>query len=352
MYILEIILAFVVGAIVGGFVAIKILPGFLKSIFRDTATDALTEATQEVRGEQDQYEKDIATALKELGTALNTATTTWKTNTESLTNQVGDLIKSHTQWAEALSNPQEQGALAEESLKVMLETAGFTKDINFKLQKTETTDEGKKVRPDVYVYTPDEGVIIIDSKAPMKLFREAIEMDNEEQKQKKFKKHAKKVLDHAKKLGKKDYTQVVGNKTPDFVIMYMPNVAVYMSAVDQIPDLVEQAAKNRVMICPPALVYAALKTIMLNWQQKKMYENAALIENQAKVIHHRLHTFIDHFKKSAKNLRDANKNYNKSISSWNHNLMPAFRTLEDMGVADKTRELEHLDQIEEEAHDD
>ena len=349
---MEIILAFVVGGIVGGFLVTKFLPGYLKSTFSETASDALAKVTQEAHGGQDQYEKEITEALDKLRTALTKASATWNTNVGSLTQQVGDLTKSHTQWAEALSNPGEQGALAEESLKVMLETAGFTKDINFKLQKTETTDEGKKVRPDVYVYTPDEGVIIIDSKAPMKLFREAIEMDNEEQKQKKFKKHAKKVLDHAKKLGKKDYTQVVGNKTPDFVIMYMPNVAVYMSAVDQIPDLVEQAAKNRVMICPPALVYAALKTIMLNWQQKKMYENAALIENQAKVIHHRLHTFIDHFKKSAKNLRDANKNYNKSISSWNHNLMPAFRTLEDMGVADKTRELEHLDQIEEEAHDD
>ena len=44
---------------------------------------------------------------------------------------MGDLTKSHTQWAEALSNPGEQGALAEESLKGMLETAGFVKGVNF-----------------------------------------------------------------------------------------------------------------------------------------------------------------------------------------------------------------------------
>ena len=94
---------------------------------------------------------------------MTTAEAAWKTSTESLAREVGDLTKSHTQWAEALSNPGEQGALAEESLKVMLETAGFTKDVNFSLQQTETTDEGK-LRPDVYVYTPDSGVIIIDSK--------------------------------------------------------------------------------------------------------------------------------------------------------------------------------------------
>ena len=118
---------------------------------------------------------------------------------------MGDLTKSHTQWAEALSNPGEQGALAEESLKVMLETAGFVKGVNFSEQQSEKTDQGD-FRPDVYVNTPDKGTIIIDSKAPMKLYKEAIEIEDTNLKKAKLKEHAKNVLDHAKKLGKKDYS--------------------------------------------------------------------------------------------------------------------------------------------------
>ena len=146
---LELILAFIIGAIIGGGVTFKLLPGFLKSIFRETARDELSEIQDEIEGEQKQNEDDISKKLEALNTAIIKATSTWDANTKSLSQEVGDLTKSHTQWAEALSNPGEQGALAEESLKVMLETAGFVKGVNFSEQQSEKTDQGD-FRPDVY----------------------------------------------------------------------------------------------------------------------------------------------------------------------------------------------------------
>ena len=344
---LEIILAFVVGALIGGFATFKLLPGFLKSIFRDTARDELSEIQQEVTDDQKQNEDDITKKLEALNTAIIKATSTWDANTKNLSQEVGNLTKSHTQWAEALSNPGEQGALAEEALKVMLETAGFVKGVNFSEQQTETTDEGD-FRPDVYVNTPDDGTIIIDSKAPMKLYKEAIEVDDEKLKKQKLKEHAKSVLDHAKKLGKKDYSGAIGKKTPDFVIMYIPNVSIYMSAVEQIPDLVEQAAKQRVMICPPSLVYAALKTIMLTWQQQEVYENAENIKQQALEVHARLKKFNDDFfSKIGTDLGRAIKAYNDGVRSWESRLMPSLRKIEEMGIADKTRKIEAPQELDE-----
>ena len=344
---LEIILAFIVGALIGGFATFKLLPGFLKSIFRDTARDELSEIQQEVTDDQKQNEDDITKKLEALNTAIIKATSTWDANTKNLSQEVGNLTKSHTQWAEALSNPGEQGALAEEALKVMLETAGFVKGVNFSEQQTETTDEGD-FRPDVYVNTPDDGTIIIDSKAPMKLYKEAIEVDDEKLKKQKLKEHAKNVLDHAKKLGKKDYSGAIGKKTPDFVIMYIPNVSIYMSAVEQIPDLVEQAAKQRVMICPPSLVYAALKTIMLTWQQQEVYENAENIKQQALEVHARLKKFNDDFfSKIGTDLGRAIKAYNDGVRSWESRLMPSLRKIEEMGIADKTRKIEAPQELDE-----
>ena len=164
----EIILAFVLGAVAGGILITIILPGFLKSIFRDTAKNTLSEVTEEVSSKQGEYEDDISKQLKEIEKSINAANTAWTTNTTSITKEVKDLSKSHIQWAEALSNPGEQGALAEEALEVMLETAGLIKGVNFDTQQTESTEQGR-LRPDFYVYTPDDGVIVIDCKAPMKL---------------------------------------------------------------------------------------------------------------------------------------------------------------------------------------
>jgi DNA recombination protein RmuC len=337
---LELILAFIVGAIIGGGVTFKLLPGFLKSIFRETARDELSEIQNEISDDNKQNEDDLSKRLEALNTAIIKASSTWDANTKNLAQEVGDLTKSHTQWAEALSNPGQQGALAEESLKVMLETAGFVKGVNFSEQQSEKTDQGD-YRPDVYVNTPDQGTIIIDSKAPMKLYKEAIEIEDENLKKSKLKDHAKNVLDHAKKLGKKDYSGAIGKKTPDFVIMYMPNVSIYMSAIEQIPDLVEQAAKHRVMICPPSLVYAALKTIMLTWQQQEVYENAENIKQQASEVHARLKKFNDDFfSKIGTDLGRAIKSYNDGVRSWESRLMPSVRKIEEMGIADSTRKIE------------
>ena len=337
---LELILAFIVGAIIGGGITFKLLPGFLKSIFRETARDELSEIQNQISDDNKQNEDDLSKRLEALNTAIIKASSTWDANTKNLAQEVGDLTKSHTQWAEALSNPGQQGALAEESLKVMLETAGFVKGVNFSEQQSEKTDQGD-YRPDVYVNTPDQGTIIIDSKAPMKLYKEAIEIEDENLKKSKLKDHAKNVLDHAKKLGKKDYSGAIGKKTPDFVIMYMPNVSIYMSAIEQIPDLVEQAAKHRVMICPPSLVYAALKTIMLTWQQQEVYENAENIKQQASEVHVRLKKFNDDFfTKIGTDLGRAIKSYNDGVRSWESRLMPSVKKIEEMGIADSTRKIE------------
>ena len=337
---LELILAFIVGAIIGGGITFKLMPGFLKSIFRETARDELSEIQNQISDDNKQNEDDLSKRLEALNTAIIKASSTWDANTKNLAQEVGDLTKSHTQWAEALSNPGQQGALAEESLKVMLETAGFVKGVNFSEQQSEKTDQGD-YRPDVYVNTPDQGTIIIDSKAPMKLYKEAIEIEDENLKKSKLKDHAKNVLDHAKKLGKKDYSGAIGKKTPDFVIMYMPNVSIYMSAIEQIPDLVEQAAKHRVMICPPSLVYAALKTIMLTWQQQEVYENAENIKQQASEVHARLKKFNDDFfSKIGTDLGRAIKSYNDGVRSWESRLMPSVRKIEEMGIADSTRKIE------------
>ena len=86
---------------------------------------------------------------------------------------------------------------------------------------------------------------------------------------------------------------------------------------------------------------------MLSWQQKKLYDNAAQIQEQTKVIHERIKVFHGHVSKIGAGLKSAVKAFNKSASSWDTRLMPAFKTIEEMGIADKKRELKELDMIQE-----
>ena len=269
---------------------------------------------------------DITRKLKELDKSLIEAKTVWQTNTRDISKGFDELAKSYIQWEEALSNPGEQGSLSEAALEVMLETAGLVKGVNFDTQITEKTEDGI-LRPDFYVYTPDDGVIVIDSKAPMKLYKEAIKAETETEKQRKLQEHARSMLSYAKDLGKKNYSQAVGKSTPDNVIMYVPNIAIYISACEQIPDLVHNAWKYRVTICPPEAVFPVLKSIMLSWQQKKLYDNAAEIQKQTKIIHERVKIFYNHFSSIGKALISAKKAFNRSASSWDSRVVPAFRKI-------------------------
>jgi len=336
----------IISLIIGSVFTAKLMPNFLKTVFRDTAKETLDEVTKEVTDSQVEYEEDITKKLKDLDKSLLEAKTVWATNTSDITKGFDGLSKSFVAWEESLSNPGEQGALAEEALEVMLETAGLVKGVNFDTQITENTEGGRQ-RPDFYVYTPDDGVIVIDSKAPMKLYKEAIKAETEIEKQEKLKQHGRNMLAHARALGQRDYSATAGRSTPDVVIMYVPNIAIYLAACEQIPDLIQQAWNHKVTICPPEAVYPVLKNVMLSWQQKKLYENAEQIQKQTQVIHDRLKTFHSHYAGIGKALTTAKKAFNKGASSWDSRLIPAFRRIEEMGIADANRQIGEIDLIEE-----
>ena len=344
--ILLIVIIFLISLLIGSFLTAKLLPKFLKSVFRDTAKDTLNEVTQEINDSQDQYEQDISESLKDLSKTVTEAKAVWARDTSNITKGFDQLAKSYISWEESLSNPGEQGALSEEALEMMLKTAGLVKGINFDTQITEHNEDGR-LRPDFYVYAPDGGVIVIDSKAPMKLYKEAIRAENKKEKQEKLKQHATNMLAHARTLGQRDYTQAIERASPDVVIMYVPNIAIYLAACEQIPNLIQQAWNYRVTICPPEALYPVLKNVMLSWQQKKFSENAEKIQKQNQEIHKRLKVFHNHFDGIGKSLTRAMKAFNSSAKSWDHRLIPAFRKIEEMGIADTDRQIENVDLIEE-----
>ena len=115
----ELILAVLLGLILGAIIATIFLPKLLRAIFTDTARETLSQVTQDVEDKKGEYETDISKQLKEIENSLNAANASWKTSTQYIAKEVSDLTRSHTQWAEALSNPGEQGVLAEEALEVM-----------------------------------------------------------------------------------------------------------------------------------------------------------------------------------------------------------------------------------------
>ncbi|MDG2060904.1 MAG: DNA recombination protein RmuC [SAR86 cluster bacterium] len=348
------------GVSIGLFFSPKIIKGTFQSLFSDTAKAVLENVAEEeekkaihknekhdlvMSSKMADVEKTITKSIKNLEEAVSKADTTWKTQTEKLDKGFEGLSKSHTAWAEALSNTRIQGSLGEESLKTLLKDAGFVEGVSFDIQRTFKNQEGEQFRPDFTINTADGGIIFIDSKVPINAFQEAMQVDDEIDKKKLMKKHAESLLSHAKQLGSKKYQDLDGG-SPDFTIMYLHNVALFISAIEEIPDLVEQAAKLKVIICPPVLVYATLKTVMLAMVQRDLEDNAKEVAQAGNELHKRLKNFLSRFSKIEKGLSDAVSGFNSAKSSWDSRLMPQARKFESLISLDSKDSIEELKSVE------
>ncbi len=268
-----------------------------------------------------------------------------KSGQEKTSNSLDYLSKNYHKWTEALTNKSLQGDLGEESLREMLDDVGLLEGVNYKWENTVGSFD-QKVKPDVYLDSTRGGTIVIDSKVSIASFAQSQNVESEDEKDRFLKQHAEDVLNHAEALHKKKYHQYFEG-SPEFTLMYMYNINLYLLALSQMPDLDSRARNMGVIICTPPILYALLKTIKLFNVQKDMEQNAKKITRIGNEIHTRLNTFIKHLNRVGSGLSTAVGAYNKAVSSWTSKLIPKVSQLEDIQMTDKSQKIEgKLKQIE------
>jgi len=323
----------------------------MKAAFVELARDEIEKIHEAFEQNQKLEDKDkdkLNKLVKDLTEKVQTAKDTWDENTKQLNVDLKSLTESHTQWAEALSNPGVQGGMAEESLQLMLETAGFDEDTHFAMQPREVNEDGETLIPDCYIYLPDDGVIVIDSKAPMKHYREAFETDDAEEKAACFIRHAETYITYARSLKNKDYTSAVDKRTPDHIFMFVPNASVYLAAVESMPDLDNRVRNLGVSIVPPQMLYAALKTVWLTWREKHMSDNMENVQQLVVEFQKRARKFYgDFYIKIGNRLSNTVDEYNAGVRSWTSRLGPILSNIEDKIGTESDRRTETPEMIEE-----
>lgn len=326
----------------------RLIKSFFAEEFSETSKNVINELKSNEEREDDvisssisNFKKDLGEEIKSLSKELTAAKTTWKDNKINLEKSIGSLTESHAKWIAGVSNSSVRGSLAEESVKTMLKSLGFVEGVSYVTQKTLEGDEGD-LRPDIVIKNSKGGSIIIDSKAPMKAYIEALDVQDPQRKNELLKKHAKDTFNHVKELSSKDYSAYEMG-SPDFVIMWLDNVSVFTAAVEIMPDIVEKAASLKVLICPPSLVYACLKVIDLSFSQQEMAGNANRIIALGEELHRRAKTFSNEFEKIDNGLESAKKALSKSYKSWNSRLLPTLRKFEDLSKIKEDKKLTDID---------
>ncbi len=227
---------------------------------------------------------------------------------------------------QALKSPSIRGRWGEVQLRRLVEMAGMVDHVDFNEQAA--TDEG---RPDMIVRLPREGILPVDSKTPMQAYLEAIEAPDEQAREAKLNEHAQAMRHRVHELSQKRYWQQF-ERTPEFVVMFVPNEACLSAAFERDPNLLEYAFQQHVLPTTPVTLLALLKAVAYGWQQQQVTENARQIAEQGRQLYERVSVFVNHLVDLGKRLDQAVQDYNEAIGSLESRVLPAARRFRDLGA--------------------
>ncbi|MDR0630536.1 MAG: DNA recombination protein RmuC [Holosporales bacterium] len=248
-----------------------------------------------------------------------------------LKRQVNDLMlyqqeiqKETASLNKALSNPFMTGQWGEMQLRRVVEIAGMMVYCDFIEQQQ---GEQNRFRPDMIIKLPGNRNIIVDAKAPIDAYMQAINTGEEGY----MENHAKRIKLHIRTLGQKAYWEQF-SPTPEFVLMFLPGESFFSSAIKQDPSLVEFGIKEKVIITTPITLIALLKTISFSWRQEAIAANAKKIGEVGRAVFYNLEKLVEQFKIFGRRIQKNVEEYEKIDSFLERAVIPSTKKLKTLGI--------------------
>jgi DNA recombination protein RmuC len=247
--------------------------------------------------------------------------------------QSHDVLRSETsKLVSSLRQPNVRGQWGELTLRRLAELAGMVDRCDFAEQvHVKSKDGDNSFRPDMIVHLPEDGQLVVDVKTPLESYLKAIEATDEKERKSHIENHARSMNQHIKTLASKAYFEQF-ERSPEFVILFVPGDQFLSAALDVRPSLLEDALRNKVLLVTPTSLVALLKVVAYGWMQFKLAENAEEIRDHALTLHTRLGTFTGHVANIGKKLESSVKSYNDAVASLESRVMPSMRRIADLGA--------------------
>jgi DNA recombination protein RmuC len=268
----------------------------------------------------------------------------------ALSAQIRDLVEAQarlqsetTNLAGALRSSGVRGRWGEVQLRRVVELAGMVPYCDFVEQQTLSAD-GRTLRPDLVVRLPGGRNVVVDAKAPFDAYVQASNAPDEESRRTFLADHARKVREHVARLSARAYWEPF-EPTPGFVVLFIPAEPLFHAALESDAGLIEDAARQGVLLVSPASLIALLRAVAEGWRQETVAESAREVSRLGKQLYERLSTLAGHFARLRKGLDGAVSAYNDAVGSLERSVLVSARRFTELGVPEE-REIAELEPIQ------
>ncbi len=178
-----------------------------------------------------------------------------------------------------------QGVWGEKILETILENSGLKRDVNYFIQDSHISEEGKRLIPDVRVKYPGKGSIIIDSKVSLVAYEQYVNAEDPEEEARAKNAHIISIRKHINSLSSKNYNTLYDEETLDFVMMFMPIEPALYLAIKTESNIWNEAYEKGILLISPTNLIAALRMIEHVWRQVDQQNNVKKIAEEGGKLH-------------------------------------------------------------------
>ncbi len=265
--------------------------------------------------------KPLAEKIDQFQNRVNQVHTDMVRNSASLSEQIKHLEsvgvsmsdEAHNLTRALKGDKKLVGNWGEAQLEKTLELAGLRRGEHYDAQVTVKDAQGDRHVPDFVIRLPEGKNLVIDSKVSLVDYERAVTAESDGERASALQAHGKAVKSHIDALSAKDYANLPGMDSPDFVLMFMPVEPAYIEVMRSQRELFNHGYQKNVVLVSHTTLMPILRTVANLWMVEHSNREAREISDRAGDIYNTVCLLGDRLQALGSSMTTATQKYNEAV---------------------------------------